>query len=313
MVLVISSPLSTVSAAVWGVEVSSQMYTPEGDSWMREPGMQRRIYRQRMDNVLDERSGREWGSPQSPVALGPNGRLMDRAQMDSLWRHIAQIMSDRTRMQADQAEGQDGLPQISEWSEEVAPGEGMTPSQQPYGMPGVPGSDWPTGRGEQPASLPEGPIMYELPTQRKDPGANNTKALTAGQVAQYAYNAGFRGNGLVTIVAIAMGESSNVPTAYNPVGRDNSYGLLQINMKDDDPQSPMMGQQRRQRYGIQNEDLFDPEVNLRVAFDIAREGTRFTAWSVYNSGKFLEFWDVASQAAQAVSRGQNPDYPMGGS
>lgn len=58
---------------------------------------------------------------------------------------------------------------------------------------------------------------------------------------------------------IAWLESRYNTNAHNTVGRDNSYGIMQINMKGD------LGADRRQRFGIQNVDLFNPEINMRVA------------------------------------------------
>ncbi len=53
--------------------------------------------------------------------------------------------------------------------------------------------------------------------------------LSAGQIKQYALNAGFTGQSANTITAIALAESGGNPNATNFVGRDTSYGLTQIN------------------------------------------------------------------------------------
>ena len=113
-------------------------------------------------------------------------------------------------------------------------------------------------------------------TETADPWTGGT--LTGQQMAQMAYNAGFRGEGLIMAVAIAKRESGWNPKAHNPnrdTG-DDSYGLFQINMLGD------LGPARRKEYGIQrNEDLWDPNVNLRAAFKLSSGGTNWHHWGGY--------------------------------
>jgi hypothetical protein len=101
--------------------------------------------------------------------------------------------------------------------------------------------------------------------------------LTPQQIAQYAYNAGFRGAALNQAVAIAIAESGGRTDAYNPetaAGTKNgsgSRGLWQI-------------------YGtahpeFNNSSAFDPQVNANAAFKVFREaGNRFSPWSTFNQG-----------------------------
>jgi hypothetical protein len=101
--------------------------------------------------------------------------------------------------------------------------------------------------------------------------------LTPIQIAQLAYNAGFRGNALNTAVAVAIAESGGNPYAYNPEKQVNtpdghgSRGLWQI-------------------YGFvhpkyDGEHAFDPKVNAQGAYEIYKQsGGKFTAWSTYNLG-----------------------------
>lgn len=98
--------------------------------------------------------------------------------------------------------------------------------------------------------------------------------LSASQIQQYAYDAGFRGDALRWSVAIALAESGGNPGAYNPeiaAGTrpgSGSRGLWQI-------------------YGAAhpqyNSSLtFDPVVNARAAFNVYREaGYKFTPWSAF--------------------------------
>lgn len=102
-------------------------------------------------------------------------------------------------------------------------------------------------------------------------------ALSPQQIAQLAYNAGFRGKDLRWAVAIALAESSGDPRAYNPelsAGTkkgSGSRGLWQI-------------------YGTAHPEyntdaIYDPQLNANAAYKVYREvGGRFTPWSTYNNG-----------------------------
>lgn len=89
--------------------------------------------------------------------------------------------------------------------------------------------------------------------------------------------AGFKGNALRTAWAIAMRESGGNPQAFNgnrSTG-DQSYGLFQINMLGN------MGPGRRAEYGLQNNNqLFDPATNAKVAYRMSKGGTDFGAWGL---------------------------------
>jgi len=108
--------------------------------------------------------------------------------------------------------------------------------------------------------------------------------------------AGFTGEGLRTAMAVALAESGGNTRAYNPQGRDLSYGLFQINMLGN------MGPQRRAQYGLKsNEDLFNPAVNARVAYALSNGGRNWKPWTTYTSGKYRGYLgkgaEVAGQAA----------------
>jgi len=124
--------------------------------------------------------------------------------------------------------------------------------------------------------------------------------LSAQQIAQLAYNAGFRGAALNTAVEIALAESGGNTQAYNPelsAGTANgsgSRGLWQI-------------------YGTahpeyNNDGAFNPQTNAQAAFKVYQEaGNRFTPWSTYNLGMGNPRQNYAamiggSTMAQAVQR-----------
>jgi hypothetical protein len=86
------------------------------------------------------------------------------------------------------------------------------------------------------------------------------------------------------LAAIAQPESGGNPRAFNPVGRDRSYGLWQINMLGG------LGPERRAKFGLSsNEDLFDPVTNARVALKLARDSGGYRDWSTYTSGKYKPY------------------------
>ena len=108
--------------------------------------------------------------------------------------------------------------------------------------------------------------------------------------------AGFKGEALKTAWAIAKRESGGRATAYNPDRStgDDSYGLFQINMLGG------MGPSRRKQFGIKrNEDLYDPLVNAKAAFQMSKGGKDFGAWGVgpnaYRKTAPLDFsgWEQA--------------------
>lgn len=121
-------------------------------------------------------------------------------------------------------------------------------------------------------------------------------------IREIAKQAGFRGKGLETIVAIVQAESGGNARAHNgnrDTG-DNSYGLAQINMLG------AMGPERRKQYGLSsNADLFDPLTNLKVAFKMSGGGRNFSPWSTYKSGAYQQFvgQNAAVKGGGAVAKG----------
>lgn len=115
---------------------------------------------------------------------------------------------------------------------------------------------------------------------------------------------GFTGNGLRIAYAVAMAESSGNARAYNGNANtgDKSYGLFQINMLGD------MGPERLRQYRLSsNEQLYDPYVNARVAFEMSKGGTRWGDWSTYNRGDYKEFLGGADiQVKNSGSSGAAP-------
>ena len=89
-------------------------------------------------------------------------------------------------------------------------------------------------------------------------------AMTREEVAQLLYETGFRGDDLVSMVAIAGRESSYEPTAHrtnrDPAQMVGDFGLFQINYVNDTPAF-------RAAIGMADRaQLLDPEMNARAAF-----------------------------------------------
>lgn len=140
--------------------------------------------------------------------------------------------------------------------------------------------------------------MFGTPANAAQTSQTGT-ALTAGMDAgliQTLQNAGFSGQSLTTAYGIVKAESGGRAAAYNPRGLDDSYGLFQINMENNDPRNPNMGTKRNAAYlkkygsiGYRGpESLLDPNINARIAYDMSKGGTNFNPWTTYTSGKYLE-------------------------
>lgn len=108
-------------------------------------------------------------------------------------------------------------------------------------------------------------------------------ALTRSELATLARNAGFTGKNVDVAVAVALAESGGDPSSHNGEGRDDSYGLWQINMIGS------LGPDRRKRFNLKsNADLFDPATNARVAYSIWKsEG--WSPWTTYTRGTYKKF------------------------
>jgi len=117
-------------------------------------------------------------------------------------------------------------------------------------------------------------------------GISSLPSTADPDLVQILKNAGFSGASLATAYGIVKAESGGRAKALNDTRPDLSYGLFQINMID------KLGPARRERFGLSsNEDLFDPNVNARVAYQISNGGTNFKPWTTYTSGKYKQFVD----------------------
>lgn len=121
--------------------------------------------------------------------------------------------------------------------------------------------------------------------------------LDAGQIAQYAANAGFSGNDLVTAVAVALAESGGNPQAVGDTKlaptNGPSIGLWQINTGS------------KAHPEAASSDLTDPQNNANWAFSIYQAaGSSFRPWSTFDprdgtTPKYLAYLPTAQEAVSA--------------
>jgi hypothetical protein len=102
-----------------------------------------------------------------------------------------------------------------------------------------------------------------------------TKPLEPLQLKYLLSSVGFEGYQLKQAWAVVMKESTGMPMAHNKNSRtgDNSYGLFQINMIGS------LGPARLKEFNLNNnEDLFDPLTNARIAYIISEGGNNWSPW-----------------------------------
>lgn len=121
--------------------------------------------------------------------------------------------------------------------------------------------------------------------------------LSAEEIKGYASKAGFKGQDLNIAVAVALAESTGNTKAHNPRGKDDSYGLWQINLYGD------MGPARRREFALASDaDLFQPDVNAKAAYKIFKSQGWQRGWTTYSSGKYKKFLPEATAAVAKEPR-----------
>jgi hypothetical protein len=132
-------------------------------------------------------------------------------------------------------------------------------------------------------------------------GVPSTGQLTGEQVAQFAYQAGFRGDDLARVVAIAKRESSWNPGALNPNAKtkDYSLGLMQINMLGN------LEAERLKLFGLSSKDqLYDPLTNMKAAYALYQNrGGKLTDWGGYKGKSDTYNTDVSEAMAIVKNAG----------
>jgi hypothetical protein len=108
-------------------------------------------------------------------------------------------------------------------------------------------------------------------------------ALSTNDVVNLALKNGATKQEAVLLGALSQSESGGDPSAYNNSGRDNSLGLLQVNMH------AALGPERLKQFNLTKpEELFNPDTNVRAGLEILRtQGP--TAWTAYKSGAYKKY------------------------
>lgn len=128
-----------------------------------------------------------------------------------------------------------------------------------------------------------GMVIVPLPAQAA------TAATGVDLCAQVGQRAGFRDDSLVTAVAVALAESSCIPSATNSNTNGSiDRGLWQINSI-------------HTQYSITC--VFDPQCNAGAAWEISAHGTNWQPWTTYNNGDYRAHLE---QARAAVTRLATP-------
>lgn len=124
-------------------------------------------------------------------------------------------------------------------------------------------------------------------------------------VARAAYNAGFRGDALVTAVAVAGGESSYNPDAVGDVALQTekwgpSVGIFQIRTLTNPSEWTGIDAQRdiNQIGGAAN-----IQNNANTAFELSKNGTDFSPWSAFTSGAYNDYIENAATAVNSMCGG----------
>jgi lysozyme-like protein len=98
--------------------------------------------------------------------------------------------------------------------------------------------------------------------------------LTINQAATYARTAGFSGDNLITILAIAMAESGLNTTIQNSIG---ATGILQIYLAV--------------HPDVSYAQAIDPGFSFRYAWKLSNGGQNFCPWQSYDSNVCGRDWD----------------------
>ncbi len=116
--------------------------------------------------------------------------------------------------------------------------------------------------------------------------------LTDVQIGSYCSAAGFKGQGLVTAIAIVLAESNGNTLARNTANNHPpsvDRGMFQINSYWHDE--------------VSNSQAVDPAMSAAAAYRISHEGTDWHEWSTYVSGTYERFLARGRAAAAALTPG----------
>ncbi|MFD8087939.1 hypothetical protein ACFV4F_40350 [Kitasatospora sp. NPDC059722] len=116
-----------------------------------------------------------------------------------------------------------------------------------------------------------------------------TAATGIDLCAEVGYTAGFRGDALVTAIAVGMAESSCNPLASN--------------VQNNTPPSTDRGLWEINSYWhpeVSDACAYDAQCNANAAYRISNKGTDWAQWSTYKEGAHLRYLDAARAAADRL-------------
>lgn len=199
---------------------------------------------------------------------------------DSLWKIASRYLGNGARYWDLVEANKEKYPSLAKNPNLIYPGWELT-------IPGTSGTLSSSGSRSTPSSssTPSTASSFVANPNVAAPaaGARGGKALLS-----WLERAGLSGEKLRMAWAIGMGESGGNPRAFNGNANtgDKSYGLFQINMIGN------LGPARLKQYNLSsNDDLFDPETNIRVMIKMSNNCTNWQPWSVYKRGSYRKFYD----------------------
>lgn len=219
------------------------------------------------------------GNSPSPASTSPAAQSSGNGSYtvvsgDSLWKIASRYLGDGSRywdlVEANKAK----YPSLAKNPNLIYPGWQFV----------IPGASGTVASGRTTSGSPS-------PTSNSftaNPGVAAPATGAKGGKVLYAWlqRAGLSGEQLKTAWAVGMAESGGNPRAFNGNANtgDKSYGLFQINMLG------YLGPARLKQYNLQsNEELFDPEVNIRVMIKMSNNCTNWQPWSAYKNGSHRKF------------------------
>ena len=130
--------------------------------------------------------------------------------------------------------------------------------------------------------------------------------MTPEELARILYDVGFRGDALVTMLAIAKRESGWRPDAHRTdrpkEDLSGDLGLFQINYTwfKESATGPLKEEWLASIGATEASDLFDPVINARAAYKISQGGTNLFPWSV--SAEPGVGWSADGDPMNGISR-----------
>lgn len=138
--------------------------------------------------------------------------------------------------------------------------------------------------------------------------------LSASQIAQFAAQAGFQGQDVITATAVALAES-NVPPTSPPTGNSDAYNPeIQAGTATGQGSIGLWQIYKSAHPELASLDLADPWINAQAAFSVfTGAASSFLPWSTFKSGAYVKFVQQAATAVgQLTGQGANQASDGGG-